>query len=1148
MPKKTAWALDFGILLPREGLDLQTDGDIYVNSSNVFGAPAFRLLGNNIRFTNSGSIENSGPADLFPSVYAIEMVGTGGAIVNTATGTIGSMDKGTLRGSSGSDRIENAGVLAGIIDLGDGDDTIITTSGKLANADIRLGAGDDRFVTSLRNDEGNNIGGAGGRLSGGEGYDTFVLDRVASKLWYWDITAFERFEFIGNDSGASTRLQIPTDALLTLDVKGRQLNLIDTVLGSVSVTISGGWLVLGGEGQGRSATVVTTLNGGSDRDVLDIGWGEVIGAVDLGDGADIFRLSDRRALTSSVSGGGGDDIFDLMPLDSVRQNYDGGSGTDTLSFYSYTEAVSVVLSASSGGASGQPVQFSNFENVNGGSAADTLTGTEERNELRGFGGNDRLFGRGGNDLIEGGDGDDYIEASSGDDFVYGGAGDDHITYVTTDTGGGLGDDRIFGEGGNDRIVDDIGNNILEGGDGDDRIFGSGALRGEGNDEINVLDFANRALGLSITSLSFGGAGNDLIRTSNSFEWAYGEEGDDVIQIGVTDATNLDIVDGGTGIDTVQLFEANSVAGIYAELSPLWSGGTGRYGLVGTLATGTLTGFERLQFTFGSNFADYISVGGTYQYALDVRLRGGNDEFSAGAAADRIYGDDGNDRIGGAGGADELHGDAGDDYLGGGDGDDRLYGEADADRLLGDGGMDQLYGGAGNDQLYGGRDTDTLQGDDGDDALEGDQGNDSLFGGTGSDTLSGGEGDDNLSGEDDDDQLSGGDGDDRLQGDAGNDRLDGGTGNDTLNGGAGADVLAGGDGNDQLLDEEGGDRLTGGAGDDVYTVAGQSTLIFENAGEGWDYVIAGSGFYLYANLEILELAASAGNAFGVGNDLGNVLLGNGGSNLLIGGAGNDSINGRDGVDSLFGLGGNDLLEGGGGIDYLVGGSGDDILTGDGAADALYGEDGNDGLDGGDSFDTDILVGGNGNDYLRGASGLGDYDLLDGGAGDDSYAVDTPDDLTFEALNGGTDTVYANINGAGYYLYANTENLVLEGNTPFGVGNELANQLTGNAIGNYLLGGLGNDRLNGKGGSDVLFGEGGADTFVFERGTGGDVIGDFQAGVDKISLTGLGFANYAALQPNIFQVGGNTGINLGQGDFIVLNGVTNAQLGAIDFVFG
>ncbi len=365
--------------------------------------------------------------------------------------------------------------------------------------------------------------------------------------------------------------------------------------------------------------------------------------------------------------------------------------------------------------------------------------------------------------------------------------------------------------------------------------------------------------------------------------------------------------------------------------------------------------------------------------------------------------------------------------------------------------------------------------------------------------------------------------------------------------AGNDVLRTGAGNDLLDGGIGTDKLYGGAGDDRYVVDRQDDLVFENQNQGHDAVEAHASYYLFAHIEDLTLAAGAGDAFGVGNDLANALQGNAGANLLLGGGGNDRLSGAAGNDNLFGEAGDDSLYGDDGVDYLVGGAGADMLDGGRQADALYGEDGNDTLWGGAGFVTDILVGGAGDDILHGDSGESDYDLLDGSSGNDTYYVDTGDDLTFEAAGGGTDTVYARVLGAnnGVYLYAQVENLVLVDDTRFGVGNELANSLTGSAAVNWLLGGAGNDVLNGKGGNDVLFGEGGADRFVFERGTGGDAVGDFAVGTDKIDLSAFGLS-WQAVQNAMREVDGTTAIDLGQGDLIVLNGVARASLTQADFI--
>ena len=386
----------------------------------------------------------------------------------------------------------------------------------------------------------------------------------------------------------------------------------------------------------------------------------------------------------------------------------------------------------------------------------------------------------------------------------------------------------------------------------------------------------------------------------------------------------------------------------------------------------------------------------------------------------------------------------------------------------------------------------------------------------------------------------------LEGLAANQVLFGGNLADVLNGSSAADLLNGNAGNDVINGGGGLDLIYGGLGDDQYIVTTQAALLFENAGEGTDSVSSSISYYLYSEIENLTLTGSANN-FGVGNALANLLTGNAGENLLIAGAGDDEVHGGAARDAIFGQDGADNLFGDGGIDYIVAGIGNDTIDGGADADEIYGQEGDDTIFGGTSFDTDIIVGGDGNDTIHGNSGAGDFDYLYGNLGDDTFYVDTPTDLVFEQGGEGTDTVYAGINGGGFYLYDNIENLILTDNTPFGVGNALDNGLTGNAISNYLLGGAGNDRLNGMGGGDVLFGEAGNDTFVFGIGTGGDVIGDFTQGQDRIDISAFGLT-FAQAQANFIQNGNVGAINLGNGDFIVLHNVTMSQLTAADFILG
>ena len=128
----------------------------------------------------------------------------------------------------------------------------------------------------------------------------------------------------------------------------------------------------------------------------------------------------------------------------------------------------------------------------------------------------------------------------------------------------------------------------------------------------------------------------------------------------------------------------------------------------------------------------------------------------------------------------------------------------------------------------------------------------------------------------------------------------------------------------------------------------------------------------------------------------------------------------------------------------------------------------------------------------------------------------------------------------------ENLTLVGNTPFGVGNELANLIVGNALSNVLLGGAGNDTLDGGEGLDILWGQDGADTFRITSGTGLDIIADFQLGIDRLDVSAYGFTSLAQLKGQMVQVGTDIALNLDNGDQVILIGVNAANLGAADVV--
>jgi Ca2+-binding RTX toxin-like protein len=154
---------------------------------------------------------------------------------------------------------------------------------------------------------------------------------------------------------------------------------------------------------------------------------------------------------------------------------------------------------------------------------------------------------------------------------------------------------------------------------------------------------------------------------------------------------------------------------------------------------------------------------------------------------------------------------------------------------------------------------------------------------------------------------------------------------------------------------------------------------------------------------------------------------------------------------------------------------------------------------------VINGGNGNDTLNGT------------AGDDTISG-----------NNGNDTINA---GDG-------NDTVSGGN-----GNDTINGGPGN---DTISGGDGNDRIVGGTGNDTMTGGSGKDIFVFGPSFGTDTVTDF-GGSDQIEFDDGVFANFAAVQAAMTQVGADTVITLAAGHTITLQNVTASSLHANDFLF-
>ena len=366
--------------------------------------------------------------------------------------------------------------------------------------------------------------------------------------------------------------------------------------------------------------------------------------------------------------------------------------------------------------------------------------------------------------------------------------------------------------------------------------------------------------------------------------------------------------------------------------------------------------------------------------------------------------------------------------------------------------------------------------------------------------------------------------------------------------------------------------------DIDNDGDQDLVIGEDLGNLNYYENTGSGFQF-----VLDVTPHTDPSSGP-----DVMNGTSADDTISGLAGNDRIRGHDGNDTLFGGQGKDTLDGGAGDDELFGEGNHDTLNGGADHDTLTGNDGSDTLFGGSGDDD--LFGNRGIDFLDPGSGQDD---LDGGGGFDrvSYADsvnavsvnldtgigsggDAQGDtyIRLERVSGSQfdDTITGNEFGNSLKGYGGADTIFgLDGRDVI-EGRDGDDILHGGNQNDNILGGNDNDQLFGDAGFDKLFGElgddemtGGADAdyFVFDSSLGafgGDVIMDFENGVDKLDVRNVfSIATPANIADNFsdftISVSGAYGVKVKfeGGQVIYLDdtatGITVADIDASDFIF-
>ena len=308
--------------------------------------------------------------------------------------------------------------------------------------------------------------------------------------------------------------------------------------------------------------------------------------------ADIETAYDKKGTKGvTINAGGGDD---RATGSKFNDKINGGDGDDSLEGYGGNDTLyggkgNDYLCADAGddklyGEAGEDTLY-------GGTGNDTLYGGDGNDEIYAGKDNDFVYGGKGDDLLKGGDGTDKLYGDKGNDSLYGGVGkdslyggdgDDEIVsgewakpndeydYTVVDDsdnlldGGkghdwlnaGAGNDTLKGGDGNDTLFAGDGNNLLDGGKGEDWLLaGAGTSTLKGGAGVDLLESDDKGT----NNLLYAGAGDDSIEARGTGDIAYGEDGNDQINL-YNDSKKTAY--GGKGNDFISI--QNGQATVYGE--------------------------------------------------------------------------------------------------------------------------------------------------------------------------------------------------------------------------------------------------------------------------------------------------------------------------------------------------------------------------------------------------------------------------------------------------------------------------------------------------------------------------------------------------------------------------------------------------------